>query len=60
MAAAMALREHPLANGSYEDDGFVLHEAINVGMKYHTPTTILAWTAVGFLFYLALDRVAPK
>jgi pyruvate dehydrogenase E2 component (dihydrolipoamide acetyltransferase) len=30
-AAAVALREHPLANGSYQDDGFVLHDAINVG-----------------------------
>ena len=25
-AAAMALREHPLANGSYQNDGFVLHD----------------------------------
>jgi pyruvate dehydrogenase E2 component (dihydrolipoamide acetyltransferase) len=31
-AAAMALKEHPLANGSYTDGGFVLHERINVGM----------------------------
>ena len=31
-AAALALREHPLANGSYSDDGFVLHDAINVGV----------------------------
>jgi pyruvate dehydrogenase E2 component (dihydrolipoamide acetyltransferase) len=31
-AAALALREHPLANGSYRDDGFVLHDQINVGM----------------------------
>jgi pyruvate dehydrogenase E2 component (dihydrolipoamide acetyltransferase) len=31
-AAAVALREHPLANGSYRDGGFELHEAINVGM----------------------------
>lgn len=31
-AAAIALAEHPLANGSYQDDGFVLHEQINVGM----------------------------
>lgn len=35
----------------------LLPEAINVGMKSHTPATILAWTAVGFLFYLALDRL---
>jgi pyruvate dehydrogenase E2 component (dihydrolipoamide acetyltransferase) len=31
-AAALALREHPLANGSYQDDGFVLHDQINVGV----------------------------
>jgi pyruvate dehydrogenase E2 component (dihydrolipoamide acetyltransferase) len=31
-AAALALQEHPLANGSYQDDGFVLHDQINVGM----------------------------
>ena len=31
-AAAVALGEHPLANGSYQDDGFVLHDAVNVGV----------------------------
>jgi pyruvate dehydrogenase E2 component (dihydrolipoamide acetyltransferase) len=31
-AAAVALREHPLANGSYTDAGFALHDAVNVGM----------------------------
>jgi len=31
-AAALALREHPLANGSYQDEEFVLHAQINVGM----------------------------
>jgi pyruvate dehydrogenase E2 component (dihydrolipoamide acetyltransferase) len=31
-AAAVALVEHPLANGSYQDDGFVLHDQVNVGM----------------------------
>lgn len=31
-AAAMALREHPLANGSYQGDRFVLYDAVNVGM----------------------------
>jgi zinc transporter ZupT len=35
----------------------LLPEAINVGMIYHSPSTILAWTALGFLFYLALDRM---
>jgi pyruvate dehydrogenase E2 component (dihydrolipoamide acetyltransferase) len=31
-AAAVALLEHPLANGSYQDEAFVLHDQINVGM----------------------------
>jgi pyruvate dehydrogenase E2 component (dihydrolipoamide acetyltransferase) len=31
-AAAIALREHPLANASYQNDTFVLHDAINVGI----------------------------
>jgi ZIP family zinc transporter len=35
----------------------LLPEAINVGMAFHSPTTIMAWTAAGFLFYLALDRL---
>ncbi len=35
----------------------LLPEAINVGMAFHTPAAIMAWTAVGFLFYLALDRL---
>jgi ZIP family zinc transporter len=35
----------------------LLPEAINLGMKFHSPTQILACTALGFLFYLVLDRV---
>jgi len=35
----------------------LLPEAINIGMKFHSPTQILAWTALGFLFYLVLDRI---
>jgi pyruvate dehydrogenase E2 component (dihydrolipoamide acetyltransferase) len=31
-AAALALREFPLANGSYREDGFELHEHVNVGV----------------------------
>ncbi|MBF6620209.1 MAG: 2-oxo acid dehydrogenase subunit E2 [Patulibacter sp.] len=31
-ASAVALREHPLANGSWVDDAFELHERINVGI----------------------------
>jgi pyruvate dehydrogenase E2 component (dihydrolipoamide acetyltransferase) len=30
-ASALALRRHPLANGSYAEEGFVLHDAVNVG-----------------------------
>jgi pyruvate dehydrogenase E2 component (dihydrolipoamide acetyltransferase) len=31
-ACALALREHPLANGSYRDGGFELHSRVNVGV----------------------------
>jgi pyruvate dehydrogenase E2 component (dihydrolipoamide acetyltransferase) len=31
-AAALALRRHPRANGSYRDGTFVLHERVNVGV----------------------------
>jgi pyruvate dehydrogenase E2 component (dihydrolipoamide acetyltransferase) len=31
-AAALALREHPKANGSYRDGGFELHDRVNVGI----------------------------
>lgn len=31
-AAAVALLDHPLANGSYKDAGFELHDHINIGM----------------------------
>jgi pyruvate dehydrogenase E2 component (dihydrolipoyllysine-residue acetyltransferase) len=31
-AAALALREHPYANGSFVDDTFELHERVNVGV----------------------------
>lgn len=35
----------------------LLPEAVDIGMKYHGPSQILAWTAAGFLFYLVLDRI---
>src|SRR6202021_1116255 len=35
----------------------LLPEAINLGAKFHSPATILGWTALGFLFYLVLDRI---
>lgn len=31
-AAAIALREHPLANSFYQNDSFVLHDQGNVGI----------------------------
>ncbi|HUB76102.1 MAG TPA: dihydrolipoamide acetyltransferase family protein, partial [Solirubrobacteraceae bacterium] len=31
-ASAMSLRRHPRANGSYVDDGFELHDRVNVGI----------------------------
>jgi ZIP family zinc transporter len=35
----------------------LLPEAITVGMSHHPPSVILAWSALGFLFYLTLDRL---
>jgi zinc transporter ZupT len=35
----------------------LLPEAIGFGEKFHAPSTILAWTALGFLFYLSMDRL---
>ena len=35
----------------------LLPEAVNFGTKFHSPATILSWTALGFLFYLVLDRI---
>jgi pyruvate dehydrogenase E2 component (dihydrolipoamide acetyltransferase) len=43
-AAAVALREHPLANGSYQDEGFVLHDAINVGIAVAADDALLVPT----------------
>jgi ZIP family zinc transporter len=35
----------------------LLPEAINLGVKYHGPSVILSWAALGFLSYLVLDRI---
>jgi ZIP family zinc transporter len=35
----------------------LLPEALTVGTDHRTPAVILAWSALGFLFYLALDRL---
>jgi pyruvate dehydrogenase E2 component (dihydrolipoamide acetyltransferase) len=43
-AAALALRAHPLANGSYTEDGFVLHDAINIGVPVATEAALVVPT----------------
>ena len=35
----------------------LLPEAIEFGEKFQSPAGILSWTAVGFLFYLVMDRI---
>ena len=35
----------------------LLPESISLGMQYDSPARILAWSALGFLFYLVLDRI---
>jgi ZIP family zinc transporter len=35
----------------------LLPEAITVGAQFHMPSAIFAWTALGFLSYLVLDRI---
>jgi zinc transporter ZupT len=35
----------------------LLPEAVNFGAQFHSPSTILSWTALGFLSYLVLDRI---
>ena len=35
----------------------LLPEAINFGEKFHSPSAILSYTALGFLSYLVLDRI---
>jgi zinc transporter ZupT len=35
----------------------LLPEAISTGLRLHGPSFILAWTALGFLGYLVLDRI---
>jgi pyruvate dehydrogenase E2 component (dihydrolipoamide acetyltransferase) len=43
-AAALALREHPLANASFHEQGFVLHEQINVGIAVAADNALLVPT----------------
>ena len=35
----------------------LLPEAVNFGARFHSSSVILSWTALGFLFYLVLDRI---
>jgi pyruvate dehydrogenase E2 component (dihydrolipoamide acetyltransferase) len=39
-AAAVALRNHPLANASYKDDAFELHDSINIGVAVAANDTL--------------------
>jgi zinc transporter ZupT len=35
----------------------LLPESVEFGARFHTPAGILSWTALGFLFYLVMDRI---
>src|SRR5580698_6256776 len=35
----------------------LLPESIDLGEHFHSHATILAWSALGFLFYLVIDRI---
>jgi pyruvate dehydrogenase E2 component (dihydrolipoamide acetyltransferase) len=43
-ASALALREHPYANGSWVDDAFVLHGRVNVGVAVAAPGALVVPT----------------
>jgi pyruvate dehydrogenase E2 component (dihydrolipoamide acetyltransferase) len=43
-AAATALRSHPLANGSYRDGMFELHDAVNIGVAVATDDALVVPT----------------
>lgn len=45
-ASALALRRHPLANGSYAESGFILHDAINVGIAVAADAALVVPTVV--------------
>jgi pyruvate dehydrogenase E2 component (dihydrolipoamide acetyltransferase) len=46
-ATALALLDHPLANGSFRDGAFELHEAINIGIAVATDDALVVPTVVG-------------
>jgi pyruvate dehydrogenase E2 component (dihydrolipoamide acetyltransferase) len=43
-ASALALRDHPLANGSFTDAGFELHSRINVGIAVAAGSSLVVPT----------------
>jgi len=43
-AAALALRDHPLANGSFRDGAFHLHQRINIGIAVATDDALVVPT----------------
>jgi pyruvate dehydrogenase E2 component (dihydrolipoamide acetyltransferase) len=43
-ASAIALRDHPRANGSYRDGAFELHERINIGVAVATDDALIVPT----------------
>jgi pyruvate dehydrogenase E2 component (dihydrolipoamide acetyltransferase) len=43
-ASALALREHPRANGAYSDGAFLLHSRVNVGVAVAGPDTLVVPT----------------
>jgi len=45
-AAALALREFPLANGSYKEDAFELHDHVNVGVAVAADGSLIVPTVV--------------
>lgn len=45
-AAALALREHPRANGSYRDERFELHDRVNVGVAVASDEGLVVPTVV--------------
>lgn len=45
-AAALALRNHPKANGSYRDGGFELHQRINIGIAVAAEEALVVPTIV--------------
>lgn len=45
-ASGIALREHPLANGSFQDDGFILHDRVHIGVAVATEDALVVPTVL--------------